>query len=442
MRCAIIGAMPIAGKATGPDGSPFGPGFWWGTCASSTQTEGAAPSSDIGRWEAEGRLPASGDGNGFAARHAEDFALVADLGLTHHRLTLDWARLEPLDGFHDPAAVEHYQQVLAAAADAGVDIWVGLHQRTSPGWFADDLGGFTNQRALTYHWPRHVDWLAETFGDQVFGWAGIHHPVGVSTAGWLTGDMPPGKATVASFTEALESMLVADHLAWKLLSSGERPVTTIMNLSPLFPVSPASGAGAADAAEAARVATMSYDQVMWSSWMRALTDGVIDIPGRPVREIPDMAGSFDIIGFSYYSAVGVHPDGSTSAYPDGLATDDYGRSMWPEGLGLTLRRLADQLPGRALMLAECGVASPDDNLRCEVMDANLTQVADAMDDGVDVRGVFHYTAVDAWEWDRGFDVQFGLADRDRNVRPSAAVARRWATGSADSTGAGGGSPSR
>ncbi len=53
----------------------------WGTGASSTQCEGAAPSSDWWEWEQQGFAPPSGDGNGFATRFAEDFSLFADLGL-------------------------------------------------------------------------------------------------------------------------------------------------------------------------------------------------------------------------------------------------------------------------------------------------------------------------------------------------------------------------
>ena len=57
--------------------------FWWGTAASSNQCEGAAPASDWARWERTGRAPPSGDGNGFAHRYEEDFALlehVVELG--------------------------------------------------------------------------------------------------------------------------------------------------------------------------------------------------------------------------------------------------------------------------------------------------------------------------------------------------------------------------
>src|SRR5277367_6528152 len=61
-------------------------GFLWGTGASSTQCEGAAPASDWWDWERSGHAPPSGEGNGFATRYAEDFSRLAALGLTHHRL--------------------------------------------------------------------------------------------------------------------------------------------------------------------------------------------------------------------------------------------------------------------------------------------------------------------------------------------------------------------
>ncbi|MCU1452998.1 MAG: beta-glucosidase/6-phospho-beta-glucosidase/beta-galactosidase [Acidimicrobiales bacterium] len=50
----------------------------------------------------------------------------------------------------------------------------------------------------------------------------------------------------------------------------------------------------------------------------------------------------------------------------------------------------------------------------------------AIDRGVDVRGFFHWTATDNYEWLHGDEVAFGLMDRDRNVRPSAKVLQREA----------------
>lgn len=88
----------------------------WGTGASSTQCEGAAPASDWWDWERAGRAPRSGDGNGFATRYADDFRTLAALGLTHHRLSFEWARLEPAPGEHDRAAV------VAGALARGIDV--------------------------------------------------------------------------------------------------------------------------------------------------------------------------------------------------------------------------------------------------------------------------------------------------------------------------------
>jgi beta-glucosidase len=403
--------------------------FWWGTAASSTQTEGAAPRSDWARWENLGRAPRSGDGNGFATRYTEDFGLWAEHGLTHHRLSIEWARLEPAPGQHDEEAVEHYTAMLEAGRDAGIDIWVCLHHFTLPGWFSDDLGGFLDDRARTYHWARHVDWMGETFGHLVTGWKPINEPVAFAGAGWLLGQHPPGRTDLEAFGRALAATHLANHEAWRLLRSGGKPVATIMNLSPLFPA--VRGRDPAER-EAADAMTQAFDDVYWHSWIRALRDGVLATPGVAERELPELAGAFDLIGFSYYSAQAVYADGTTGTYPVDAEPTAMDYAPWPEGLGLVLRRLADELPRRPLMVAECGLGTVDEGIddqqRVRYLDECLRIVSDALDDGIDVRGFFHWTAVDNYEWLHGFDVKFGLFDRDRNAKASSALARRYALG--------------
>ena len=127
----------------------------WGTGASSTQSEGAAPHSDWIEWENTGHAPHSLNGNGFSTRYAEDFALLCDLGLVHHRLSIEWARVEPTQGVHDQEAIRHYREMLIAANSAGIRPWVCLHHFTLPQWFAN-LGGFLVDENRTSHWQRHV----------------------------------------------------------------------------------------------------------------------------------------------------------------------------------------------------------------------------------------------------------------------------------------------
>jgi beta-glucosidase len=408
----------------------FPDGFWWGSAASSNQVEGSAPRSTWRRWEQQGRVPRSGEGNGFGHRYAEDFALFAEYGLTHHRLSLEWARLEPEEGRRDPAAIEHYRSMLTAARDAGVDVWACLHHFTLPGWFGDDQRGFLDERGRSYHWARHVDFVAETFGDLVYGWKPVNEPVAYAGASYLLGTFPPGRASVEDFAEAVEATMLAGHEAWRLLRSGDQPVATIWNLSPVYPAVRSREPAELDAA---RANANLYDEVVFTTAVRAVRDGILAVPGRTELEIPDMAGSYDLIGFSYYSATSVYADLSTGPYPADARVGPMGYAPWPEGLALVLRRLAEELPGRPLVVAELGFGTDDDEWRLDLLRDSLIEVERAVDDGIDVRGVFHWTAVDNYEWDHGFDVRFGLFDRDRNPKGSAELAKTWATGTPSRT---------
>jgi len=388
--------------------------FWWGTGASSTQAEGAAPASDWYALEERGVVPRSGDGNGFGVRYAEDFSLYASFGLTHHRLSIEWARIEPEEGRRDGAAIEHYRTVLSAAADAGVSPWVCLHHFTVPGWFAETgEGGFLDDHARSYYWARHVAFCAETFGDMVFGWKPINEP---SAYAFIYS--AAARPDASKRFDLLGAMLLAQRDAWRELRGGGRPVATIHNLSPVFQV--------ADTVPASR-ALRSYEEGIWNVWMRADRDGVLELPGRVAREVPDLKEACDLVGFSYYSATGIGDDGRPVPYPRDARVGPMGYAPWSEGLGLVLHRLHDELPGRALLVCEHGVGTDDDAWRRDVLSASLEEVESALRDGIDVRGFFHWTGVDNYEWNHGFTVQFGLFDRDREPRESAELLRSVAS---------------
>lgn len=393
-------------------------GFWWGTAASSTQAEGAAPASDWFGWERAGHAPPSGDGNGFATQYADDFARLASYGLTHHRLSIEWARIEPAPGRRDPAAVEHYRAVLEAARAAGVAPWVCFHHFSLPGWFAEE-GAFRDDKSRGYYWPRHVAFCAETFGDLVAGWKPINESFAYVAGAYLLGELPPGRRDVEQFFAAYRGILLAQRDAWRELRGGGRPVATIHDLSPLFAI---------DESVPAERNTRAADELMWDVWMRADRDGELAMPGRAAVEVPDLRECADLIGFSYYSAQAVDREMGFAPYPSGARVGPLGYAPWPEGLGIVLRRLDEELPNRPLLVCELGlgtsVAQPDDQWREDYLRESLAVVDDAVDDGIDVRGVFFWTGVDNYEWRHGFDVQFGLFDRDREPRPSADAVRQ------------------
>jgi beta-glucosidase len=392
--------------------------FWWGTGASSTQAEGAAPASDWYAWERAGRVPPSGDGNGFSTRYAEDFELYAAYGLRHHRLSIEWARIEPEEGRRDDAAIEHYREVLTAARAAGVSPWVCLHHFTLPGWFTElGEGGFNDERARSYFWPRHVAFCAETFGDLVLGWKPINEPAAYSGM-YRTGARPARQLDWRKVFDNLGGVLLAQRDAWRELRGGGQPVATIHNLSPVFRVG--------ETVQATQVAN-ALDALIWDVWMRADRDGVLELPGRASREVPDLQEACDLVGFSYYAARGVDVEGREVPYPSDARVGPMGYAPWSEGLGIVLRRLHDDLPDRPILICEHGIGTDDDEWRCDVLRESLGIVDDAIADGVDVRGFFHWTGVDNYEWAHGFSVQFGAFTLDREPRGSAELLRDYAT---------------
>jgi len=384
--------------------------FWWGTGASSTQAEGAAPASDWKAWETAGHAPASGDGNDFATRYPEDFALLAGHGLTHHRLSIEWARIEPTEGRRDPAAIEHYVDMLRTAREVGVHAWMCLHHFSLPGWFSIDQRGFPDTRARTYFWARHVDFMAETFGDLVFGWQPVNEPSAYAVLGWLEGTAPPGRSgNPERFAEALEAIHLATFEAALRLRQTGRPVATIHNVSPVAPFGndPAAQGWA-----------RTCDQVLVGCWTGAMRDGVLAVPGRAAIERPELRDAFDLVGFSYYNGLAVGPDGSFHPYPADARVGPLGYAPWSEGLPLVLHRLAEEVPEKPLLVCEHGIGTSDDGWRMSFLRESLGFVEQAVADGIDLRGFFHWTAVDNYEWLHGFEVPFGLFDRTREPRAS------------------------
>jgi beta-glucosidase len=366
----------------------------WGTTASATQVEGAAPESDWSVLEAEGLVPRSGAGNSFATEFATDFAQFADAGLPHHRMSIDWARIEPHPGERDPKAIEQYSAMLDAAAAAGIQPWVCLHHVALPGWFAQDEGGFLRDRdRARYLWSTHVDFIAETFGDRIAGWMPMNEPTSYVTDVAVS-NVPDEVRSKWRIDAIIETMHLCAADAARLLRGGGAPVATTHNLHLAY--------RADDDTETVKAADRA-DDVWWASW-----------------NTPEHLEPFDLLGFTYTHCLRVDAEGVARPHPPGVRVGPLGYTPWPEGLGHILRRLGEVQP-LPVLIAATGIGTDDEAWRTDHLTETLGVIHEAISDGVDVRGCFFRTGVDGYEWQRGFDVKFGLFDSDRRPRPALAA---------------------
>jgi beta-glucosidase len=260
--------------------------------------------------------------------------------------------------------------------------------------------------------------VAATYGDLVFGWKPINEPVAYAANGFISGVNPPGVQDMALATEVVEGAHLANLVAWQVLRETAKPVSTVHALIPVFPV---------DESDQAAEAASLVDALVWDSWIRPLSEGILALPGRPHLAVPEYRGAFDLVGFSYYSAAAVAPPLELRPYPHDGTVGAMGYVPWSEGIGLVLDRLAVELPGRPLLICEHGVGTHDDTQRCSILADSLELVAQRLERGQDIRGFFHWTGVDNYEWAQGWGVPFGLFDQDRQPRPSAELLRRVAT---------------
>ena len=386
------------------------PPFIVGTTSTALGMFGASPGSDWASWEHSRRAALSGDGAGGLTRYGEDAALLAEHGIGHHRVVIDWTTVAPRAGRLDAGALERERERLQVLVDNGVRPWVALHHVALPGWFVD-LGGFADDRARGTHWPRFVDEVAQTLGDLVTGWFPILEPTGWAMAGHLHGRRPPGRTDPEAFAKTLRGVWLAWLDAWRQLRGGGAPVATAIDLVPVR---------ASDETIPAGKSARWLDRMIWQVAVSALRDGIIEIPGLATIEVPELRDSADLVGFTYAGAFTVAGDGSTTPYPAGA------RQPWIDGFADTLRRLAEELPGRPLIVASHGVGTDDDDHRCEVIRTTFDQLRAARHDGIDVRGYFHRCAIDGYEPDTGVRLPWGVFDRDRDGRESAQVlAAAW-----------------
>jgi len=402
----------------GVDTGPSTPELTWGVSMTATGSLGVGARSDWGRWVERGRLPPSADGSGFGVDFRTDLELLASHGLRALRWTIDWSRLEPAPGRWDRDAADLVIEVLRAARDNGVAVWAVLHEGPLPGWFAEDEGGFGDDTGLRRTWPRHVDRVAETFGDLVTAWVPVLDPFTCAAEGWLTGTRPPGRRDEEGFTDALLSLHLASHEAARLLVSGEPTVVACLDVAP---VHAAVTSREPDERDAAGHRARRLEQLRWDVWTRALGDGVVSVPGRADIEIDGLTGLYGMAGFTFRGATSVYADGSTAPYPLDAPVAADGWAPWPEELGVVVRRLHDTLPGQTLALLGTGLVADEDDWRTEVVSRSALELDRAVADGVPITHAFWESGIDGWTPWRGLTVPDGVIDRARHPRPSAAV---------------------
>jgi beta-glucosidase len=159
--------------------------------------------------------------------------------------------------------------------------------------------------------------------------------------------------------------------------------------------------------------------------VQTYTRARLDMP-RPVGWLTKAALAVDPIERLVVSrTVGRQTGGNpTVDARDGIRRTQMGYEFRPQAVAATVRRAAQLLPGKPIVVTEHGIATADDAERVEFITEGLKALHEVLDEGIPLRGYIHWSAFDNFEWALGYAMQFGLVavDRvtqERTPRPSA-----------------------
>lgn len=392
----------------------FPVGFFWGAATSSYQVEGGIENTDWAQAAREGRVPACGRAADHYNRYAEDFDLAKSLGHTAHRLSVEWARIEPEEGKFDETAIEHYRKVLQALQARGIHPCVTLWHFTLPLWFSE-TGGFERKDApeVFARYCRHV---VDGLKEECHHYSTINEPIVFASNGWNRGTWPPFKRfALFDFLRITNSGRQHEARYKKGLTPFFTYLRVVKNL--------------------ARAHNLAYDvikEILLASDVSIVTHVILfranNNPFNKLiagfinwwwthRFMKQVYEKCDSIGLNYY----FHKKfGDTATY----AKTDMDWDIYPEGIYDCLMMLKRY--GRPLYVSEAGIADAKDDRRADYIRRQVEGTWRAIQDGVDVRGHFYWSLLDNYEWALGFEKRFGLIEIDydtlkRTIRPSAFV---------------------
>lgn len=390
-------------------GPALPPGFLIGAASAAHQVEGNNVNADI--WDAEWTRKSifaepSGDACDSYHRYGEDIALLAAAGLDAYRFGVEWARIEPEDGHFSRAELDHYRRMATTCRDAGITPMITLQHFTAPKWFAR-RGGWSQPQAAD-RFARYAERVAARLGDLV-----------------------PWVLTIneANLIADIGDVAAAPYLGTSRGSSNEarddRPAPLGGFPSPDVEVM----------ARAHRLGASAYKSAAPDAmvgWSLALIDLQAVDGGEERRDAArrraqldflDVSVDDDFVGVQTYTRIVHGPDGPVRP-PKGTPRMQTGWEVYSRALEHTVRLAADQT-GRPIVVTEHGIATADDALRITFTGDALVGLEQCLRDGIDVRGYFHWTLLDNFEWMAGYGPTFGLVSVDRETferRPKPSLA--------------------
>lgn len=401
----------------------FPQGFLWGSATSSHQVEGFNTNNDMWAWEqGEGNIT-NGDKSGRACdwwggRWREDFDRAHETYQNAHRLSIEWSRIQPAPDRWDEQALDKYRDMLQGLRQRKMAAMLTLHHFSNPLWVAE-IGGWENDGIVDL-FAAYTRKSVEALKSYCNLWVTINEPNVYALSAYLSGVFPPGKKDIKAAMHVYTNMVKAHAAAYHVIHELQADAQV----------------GVAHNYRAFQPATWSpmdkwmarfYDQVFNRSFCDALESGKFNLVMHK-ETIPAAVHTQDFIGLNYYTRdmVSFRPFKFKDLFaklffkPDDDLSETGFLANVPQGFkeGLKWARGYD----KPIYVTENGVEDSRDDFRRRYTIMHLHQMWHQISHNYQVKGYFHWSLVDNFEWERGWSQRFGLWGLD--VSTQARIRRR------------------
>ena len=420
----------------------FSENFVWGAATSAYQIEGAVKEDGKGEhiWDVYVKEPGHiyGGHNGNSAcdhyhRFREDVGIMKEIGIMAYRFSIDWSRVLP-EGFGsvNESGIAFYDSLIDELLKNGIEPYITLHHWELP-YEIYKRGGWMN--------PQIVEWFGEyarliagRFSDRVTYFFTLNEPQCFVGLGYLTGDHAPGiKAPLRDTFEMAHNALKAHGRAVQMLRQYGKQRLTV-GYAPTCGMCYPETEKAKDI-EAARQAlfAMNQDDRNWTWNVSWWSDPVLlgnypeeglkryepYLPRITDEDMKLIAEPIDVYGQNIYNGrcIRMGRDGMPEEVKrcEGFPKTAVLWPVTPEALYWGPRFLYERYR-KPIYITENGMSCHDvvsidgkvhDPNRTDFLARYLKELKRAAGE-IDLRGYFHWSLMDNFEWEKGYSERFGL----------------------------------
>lgn len=423
----------------------FPKSFLWGTATAAEQLEATAASD----WAAFIARNYNGEGNVIAnagikdlhlwpanvirkkTNHnemvAEDVALMKEMGNNAYRFSIAWDKLFPTESMTEPdaAAVAFYDKLFAELKKNSIEPSVTLFHFSSPQWFfaeKDGKRGWERADALE-HFGKFTKFVVNRWGKDVRVWTTLNEPMVYIYSGYMQGIFPPleKRPNEKAVAPVMQSLLKAHALAYKIIKdfAAKNNIKAAVGVTQhTREFAPYRNYAILD-----RIIAGKVEQAFIWDFTDAIQTGVLKVTNTDIEETIDgLKGTQDFVGINYYGRFYIKSNifsptkfevKNNDETDEREIKNELGWADYPIGMK-TILLSANNKYKLPLYILESGTAEAkhDDILRQRLITTHLAETAAAIEAGADVRGYFHWSLIDNFEWAEGYGARFGLIETD------------------------------